>query len=164
MPTRREAYTAFQSFCHWGIAGLCLVAFPTAEAVRKVHMGHVFGIRGTALDQLMARGHEWGGWLVLVLTVLLLFSRLRSGAPPLPAEMNTWQRWAAHGAHFAIYAGLIALVASGATAMYASGRLAAFHVTLTKAGIVLVGVHVAAVGWHQLIRRDRLLWRMWPKG
>ncbi len=61
MPDLREAYTPFQSFCHWIIAFLCVVAFPTAAAIRKVHMGHVFGIRGSALDQFMAQAHEWGG-------------------------------------------------------------------------------------------------------
>jgi cytochrome b561 len=159
----REAYSALQIVCHWTISVLCVLAFPTAGAIRKLHMGHVFGIRGSTLDQIMARTHEWGGWLVLVLTMLLLFGRLRGKTPPLPTGMSTWQRWAAYGAHFAIYAGLFALVASGATAMYDAGKLGSLHVTLTKLGIGLIGIHAAAVLWHQFVRRDRLLWRMWRR-
>jgi hypothetical protein len=56
------------------------VAFPTAVAIRKVHMGHVFGVRGPALDKRMAQIHRWGGWLVLALTLMMLVSRWRMGA------------------------------------------------------------------------------------
>ena len=161
MSDPRAAYTPLQGICHWIIALLCAAEFPTAGAIHKVHIGRVFGLHDSTFDQLMAHAHEWGGWLILVLTALLLLSRFRSGVPALPSGMRTWQRRAAHAAHAAIYAGLAALTFSGAIAMYA-GRLGVLHVALTKVGIGLIGVHVAAASWHQLIRRDRLLWRMWP--
>ena len=160
---QRVAYGPLLAACHWTIAVLCIVEFPTANAIRKAHMGHVFGVRGSAFDQFMAWSHEWGGWLILALALPLAFNRLRRRGPRLPEGMTTWQRWFANGAHFAIYAGLFSLVASGAAAMYSGGTLAALHVGLSKVGIALIGLHVAAVGWHQFIRRDGLLWRMWPR-
>jgi cytochrome b561 len=111
----------------------------------------------------MAGAHEWGGWLALGVTLLLLASRFRHGTPPLPFGMSTWQRWAAHASHIAIYVGLVALAVSGAAAMYGGGRFGVLHVGLTRLGIGLIGLHVSAVCWHQLIRRDQLLSRMWPR-
>lgn len=160
----RVEYSLLQAMAHWAIAFLCVVAFPSAGAIHKAHIGAVFGIRVGPVDRLMASAHEWGGWFVLALTLFLALSRLWEGAPLLPGGMSTWQRWAAHATHGAIYAGLMALVGSGAFAMYADGRLSFVHVALAQLGIGLIALHVAAVGWHQMIRRDGLLWRMLPRG
>lgn len=59
------------------------VSVPDCQGDPQGLYGGCFGIRGTALDQFMARD-EWGGWLVLALTVLLLLADRASTAPPLP--------------------------------------------------------------------------------
>jgi cytochrome b561 len=145
---------------HWAIAVLCVSEFPTAAGIQRSHLGHVFGIKAPPVDLLRAAAHEWSGWLILGLTALLLVSRAIEGAPKLPDDMRRWQRWAAHAAHVAIYLGLVALVASGAAAMYLDGRYAFVHIALTRAGISLIAIHVAAALWHQFVRGDRLLNRM----
>lgn len=162
LTTLRQSYSLTQILLHWTIVGLCVIEFNSAEAIRRAHMGHVFGIPGTALDQTLAVAHEWGGWLLLFLVLLLIATRIVYGVPTLPSGMRAWQRWLAKGAHSAIYVALVALVASGATALYDGGQFATLHVTLTKVGIALIVIHAFAVMWHQIVRRDQLFWRMWP--
>ena len=157
-----QYYSALQKISHWIIVILCVLEFPTAEGIRKSHAGHAFGIKAPLFDQLSAIAHEWGGWLILGLGILLVLSRVVRGTPRLPSDMRLWQRMFAHLAHVAIYLGLIALVASGVAAMYVSGRYAFVHITLANAGIGLIAAHVAAALWHQFIRRDYLLDRMLP--
>lgn len=41
--------------------------------------------------------------------------------------------------------------------------LESVHNTLAWSAIVLIPIHVAAALYHQFIRRDDLLWRMWPR-
>lgn len=162
MRTVRSSYTPVQAWCHWGTVLYCVVAYPTAEAIRTSHLGHVFGVRGSSFDRASAVIHEWGGWAALALTLALLLSRLSVGGPALPDGMATWQRWAAHMTHAALYAGIAILVASGVAAMYWGGAYGRVHVLLARVGLGLVVVHVAAVLWHQFVRRDGLLLRMRP--
>jgi cytochrome b561 len=157
-----QDYSVLQKSSHWAIAVLCVLEFPTAVGIQRSHLGHVFGIKTPVTDMLRAAAHEWGGWLILALVIALLVSRVLRGAPSLPHGMRLWQRWAAHGAHAAIYLGLIALVASGAAAMHLDGRFAFLHIALAKIGVGLIAIHVAAALWHQGIRRDDLIERMLP--
>ena len=160
--TRDRAYSSLQKAIHWGLVLLCVLEFPTAAGIQRAHLGHAFGIKASGWDSFMAVGHEWGGWLILILALLLLFGRLFHGAPRLPPGMRFWQRALAYSAHAAIYIGLLALVASGAAAMYLSGRFAFAHIALSKAGVGLISLHLVAVFWHQTIRRDELLERLMP--
>lgn len=157
-----QDYSACQKACHWVIALLCVAEFPTAGGIQRSHIGHVFGIKAPAIDLFRAAAHEWSGWLVLALVVVLLSTRIFRGAPSLPAGMRLWQRVAAYLVHATIYLGLLALVASGVVAMYFDGRVAFLHIALAKVGIALITIHVAAALWHQIIRRDGLLERMLP--
>ena len=157
-----RGYSPLQKASHWGLALLCVAEFPTAGGIRRGHLGHAFGIKPSTIDSLLATAHEWAGWLILVLGALLLFSRVFQGAPKLPHGMRFWQRALAHVGHSAIYLGLFALVASGVAAMYLSGRFAFIHIGLSTIGVALIALHVAAVLWHQLLRRDELLERLMP--
>jgi cytochrome b561 len=155
-------YSVVQRWSHWIIVILCLASYPTAEAIRTSHIGHVFGVKGTELVQIKASIHEWGGWMALALVLVMALSRLVQGIPDLPQGMAKWQRWLAHFTHFAIYAALVALAASGAAAMYIGGTYGQMHVTLARIGVALITLHLLGVFWHQVIQRDRLLSRMWP--
>jgi cytochrome b561 len=158
-----QAYSEIQKAIHWGLALLCILEFPTAWSIQKAHLGHAFGIRPPAFDEVLAVAHEWFGWLVLLLAGLLLGSRVLCGAPRLPAGMKMWQRVLAYAAHAAIYVGIVALVVSGVVAMYVDARLAFIHIGLTKIGIGLILLHVGAAIWHQVVRRDGLIGRMLPR-
>jgi cytochrome b561 len=160
----RRRYSSLQHVSHWTIALLCVVEFPTARGIQRAHLGHAFGIKPPLLDAVFATAHQWTGWTILALTSLLIASRLRSGTPPLPSGMQAWQRLLAHSTHGAIYLGLLALVASGAAAMYVDGRYAFLHAPLARIGVGLIALHVVGVAWHQLVRRDDILERMLPGG
>jgi len=157
-----QTYSSFQKASHWMLALLCFFEFPTAVGLQRSHLGHPFGIKASTWDRFLAGSHEWAGWLILILGTFLFVSRFFHGAPPLPSGMRLWQRLLAYTSHAAIYLGLFGLVASGATAMYFSGRFSFVHVTLAKVGIGLISLHVAAVLWHQLFRGDDLLKRLLP--
>ena len=157
-----QGYSILQKSCHWTIAFFCVLEFPTAVGIQRSHLGHVFGIKPTALDQFRAIAHQWSGWLILALAVVLLTSHLLQGAPSLPSGMSFWQRLTAYLVHGAIYLGIITLVATGAGATYLDGRLTFLHIILAKAGVGLIAIHVAAALWHQFIRRDRLIERLLP--
>jgi cytochrome b561 len=128
--------------------------------------------------------HKWIGVTVLALMCLRLVWRLAHRPPPLPT-MPAWQRRAAVGVHWALYALLLAIPVSGWLYSSAAGvptvylglwqlpdlvakdkaladllRLA--HVALNFALLALVVVHVAAALKHHFVDRDGLIVRMWP--
>ncbi len=158
----RTQYSAIQKAAHWALAILCVFAFPTAIGIQRAHIGHAFGIEPPLKDYLMAIAHEWTGWLILGLAALLLEARLLQGAPKLPPDMRLWQRLLAHANHVALYFGVFALVVSGFAAMYVSGKFVFLHMALTQLGVALVSLHLLAVLWHHLFRRDNLLERLMP--
>jgi len=53
--------------------------------------------------------HKPLGVLILILAAIRLLNRLLSPAPPLPAEMPAWQRFAAHASHVVLYVLMFAL-------------------------------------------------------
>src|SRR5262245_44825147 len=57
--------------------------------------------------------HKSTGITILALTIVRVAWRLWHPAPPLPATMAVWERWAAHGSHFLLYALMLGLPLSG---------------------------------------------------
>jgi cytochrome b561 len=57
--------------------------------------------------------HKSFGITILALTVVRIAWRLMHPAPPLPASMPMWERWAAHLSHFALYAFMLGLPLTG---------------------------------------------------
>lgn len=137
-----------------------------------------------SLDQAakltLLRGHVVTGVLVGVLTLLrivwwLALDRRPQDAPGMPR----WQALAAHFVHYALYAVILVMVASGVATVALSGAGAQLsgaaplplpdfnlappftvHGLVARLLIVLLIGHIGAALWHQLIRRDRLLARM----
>lgn len=137
-----------------------------------------------SLDQAaklnLVRVHAIMGVLVGVLTLLrivwwLAFDRRPQDAPGMPR----WQALAAHLVHYALYAVILVMVASGMATIALSGAGAQLtgaaplplpdfnlappftvHGLVARLLIVLLIGHIGAALWHQLIRRDRLLARM----
>lgn len=158
-----SSYSPYQKAAHWLISVFCLFQFPTAWAIQRTHIVHASGLAPAPFDLFLHKVHAWSGWTILVLGLILLTSRGVRGAPELPAGTSAWQRWLAHVGHLSLYCGIAVLAVTGTGAMYLSQRFAPIHILFVNIGIGLVGLHVAAVIWHQVIRRDRLLWRMMLK-
>jgi cytochrome b561 len=134
--------------------------------------------------------HKWAGMTVLILSTARLLWRLTHRPPELPqpvqAAMPTWQHWAHHGTHLALYALFFAVPLLGWAYSSSAGfpivlfglwhlpdwvpvspalaevlkplhKLSAFGMS------ALVLMHVAAALKHQWVDRDGLIGRMWVR-
>ena len=131
-----------------------------------------------ALKARILRLHVPLGVLILLLTVLRLLWRWVDRKPPPVSGMPLWQN-AARAVHALFYVTLIALGASGIAMIAMSGAAAVLfdgsaarlpdfrdyaprgpHGVAAFVMVGLIAIHVAAVIYHQFVRRDRLLARM----
>jgi len=129
--------------------------------------------------------HRQAGMFVLVALGLRLLVRLGAGMEDHAGNLSTLMRWAARGAHLALYAMLFALpvigwAASNAHAVHVklfglvalpmlvrddpdlADTLTDLHSRLAWGLLVLVVLHVGAACWHHFVRRDRVLAAMLP--
>lgn len=159
---------------HWAIVALILVEYPIAWLMPDVR-------RDTLPDGLIA-WHIGVGTLILTLMVLRVAARLIF-PPPAELSMPVWQARAAKLVHGLLYLGFIALPVLGW--INASSRDWTVHWVglfglppLAPAGagwahemgdvhqavaiglLVLIGLHVAATAYHEVILRDGALRRM----
>jgi cytochrome b561 len=137
---------------------LCLVQIPTAWAIQRAQMAHVF-MKPRPFDLFLRQVHVWSGWAIFGLILTLLFLRLVYGRPQLAGTSRVGQRIAA-AMHTALYGVLIALPVTGTIAMYLTFRITQLHSLLTWTLLVLVVLHTGAALWHHFWRRDEVLWRM----
>ena len=99
---RTDRYTRVAIAFHWVIAALI-----------------VFNLwLGLAHDSLprdwqVMPVHKSVGLTVLVLTLARIAWRLAHPAPPLPADLQPWERIAANASHFLLYAFMLAMPLTG---------------------------------------------------
>ncbi len=166
-------YSAFARTLHWVIALLVI-----ANLILGV--GHDALPRDWAAMPL----HKSIGLTVLMLTIGRIAWRLSHPAPPLPAQMSSWEKSAAHAAHLAFYAFMLLLPLTGWIMSSVADRplnwfflfeIPKFAVTrdnaivaLSRSGHEVLGLswaaliilHVAAALRHQFVLRDTILLRM----
>ena len=136
--------------------------------------------------------HKSFGISILALSVLRLAWRLVNKVPPLPPQMPTWERYAAHASHFLLYVLMIGIPLSGWAMVSASplgiptiwfgqfeiphlpglqgladqhaaeSQLKEVHELLGNLMIALLLIHVGAALKHHLWDRDDVLTRMLP--
>lgn len=177
-----ERYDTVAIFLHWMTAlliigmivlGLTMEDFPMSLRFQAINL------------------HKSIGICILALSVFRLIWRLMNPAPPLPADMQLWERWAAHLSHWALYAFIIIMPLSGWLMVSANpkypivffglgeapfipmpdaphakliGGLAhETHELLGYGAIVLILVHAAAALRHHFINGDAVLVRMLPR-
>jgi cytochrome b561 len=128
--------------------------------------------------------HALIGLLVWVLIVLRLWWRRSHPPPALPPEIAVLPRRLSYAVHLLLYllvlvtplVGIVTFIWHGRAFDFGLFRVdfgvrsnrAIFHPTEDVHGYLaytlfaLIGIHVLAALWHQLVWRDRLLQRMWP--
>jgi cytochrome b561 len=128
--------------------------------------------------------HALIGLLLWVLVMVRLWWRVRIPPPPLPADVGQLSRRLAGTVHGLLYLLLLVIPVIGIVTFVFHGRVfdfglfqvdfgikrnrAIFHPTedihgyLAYALFGLAGIHLLAALWHQLVRHDGLLRRMWP--
>jgi cytochrome b561 len=169
-------YTAAARVFHWLTAAMVLALIPIGLV-----MNH---IENEALAGFLYDTHRSLGAVLIPVVALRLVWRLTHTPPPLPADLPLLQKFAASATHFALYVLLIVQPMLGwiATSAYRapitvfwlfplppiwpenralSEQLFRVHWLVGLAMALLIGMHIAAALYHQFIRRDGLLLRMW---
>lgn len=172
---RSDRYTSVAIALHWITAVLVLCMIVVGITMVQLPQGD--------LQNLLFNLHRSTGVLIFPLVLIRLIWRWRNPPPPLPDDMPTLQKLAAHLNHYALYALLLInpLLGWWATSAYGaavnvfwlfelppiveqnrpfSETLLLFHRIVGITIALLVVVHIAAALYHHFIRRDRILLRM----
>jgi cytochrome b561 len=174
------AYSAAQKWLHWLTAAIIvLVMIPAGLTMTRLGEGET--------TNTLYEIHKSFGVIVFGLAVVRAAWRLTRGAPPLEPGIPSWQRFAAHASHYALYLLIFLVPITGWVATSACcppvNLFWTVPVTLPVAGgedfakavfqlhyafvytlMAIVAIHVAAALQHHFIRRDRTLLRMLPGG
>lgn len=122
--------------------------------------------------------HMGLGGTILILTVLRLVLRLSTAHPPRITTGIALADRLAPLTHWALYALVLITAVSGAVfsarsglpdAVFGTGPMPesfthparAVHGIVSKLLLALIVLHVAAALWHQYVRRDGIMTRMW---
>ncbi|WP_406153411.1 cytochrome b/b6 domain-containing protein [Streptomyces sp. NBC_01023] len=166
-------FALFSRLLHWAMAA-AVVAMLFIGVAMVTSLDHYAVLRSV---------HEPLGVLILILVVIRFINHLLHRPPPHPPSMGRWERLAATGSEYLMYALMFAqplvgwgmvMAAGTPVELYGSLHLptvlpagqdlyAALRETHTVLAYLLFAVftaHMCAVLFHTLVRRDRLLGRM----
>lgn len=126
-------------------------------------------------------GHAWFGVGILIFMVIRILTRVFSTAPPETESSNQLEKIAARWMHRLLYVFVLAMCFSGISLAVTSGvgeiifggadkplpedfmvftpRI--LHGIFAKVLLTLVILHVAAALFHQFVKKDALISRMW---
>jgi cytochrome b561 len=174
--TNIQRFTPLQRALHWLMA-VCILAM--------LFIG--VGMNSTVMPKYvpLLATHKTLGAIILILVLIRLGVRLRSGVPPLPANLPEPMKLAAYLSHYALYVLMVALPLLGLTmlwtgaypiVLYGDIRLPALlpqsdamhtllwnaHFYLAFAFFAVILLHVAAALFHALVRRDGVFESMAP--
>jgi cytochrome b561 len=174
----RDSWGAPAKLFHWVIAALILIQITLGLTAAS------WRLSPTKLNLFV--WHKSTGMLILALVVLRLLWRLANPSPTLPAEMPLWERRAAQGSHFLLYALAVALPLTGWIVSSASkvpfqifwtiplpaivspdkgtADLAALaHLSLFVLLAAVLTAHIGAALRHHYVKRNDVLRRMLPE-
>lgn len=175
---------------HWLIAAMILVQLPLGFLMVDAYDAWQAGHGDPALVMQLSRAHNTNGFLILILVMLRLSWRLGNPSPALPGALVAWQRFVARVTHIALYALLFIFPLSGWAALSAwtgdfpiyffgwdnvfrivpqaapgspfnSDLFGEIHESCWKVGAAILLLHISAALWHEYIRKDGALSRMW---
>jgi cytochrome b561 len=185
-----ERWGALTRALHWLMALMIVAQVPLGFWMVDAYDAWLAGKGDTALVMALSRTHNTAGFLILILALVRLGWRLRNPTPGLPAGLLAWQRLTARATHALLYALLIVFPLTGWAALsaydgefpifffgwdnvfrmvpqaqpgspFTSDLFGEIHETCWKVGAVVLGLHVVAALWHEYVRKDGLLKRMW---
>lgn len=167
MPFR---YPLTVRWTHWLSVVLVAIAYITSESAEE-------------LGGLGGQWHVLAGLALLLLFVPRLLARLASQHPPAPASVL--EAWSARLVHVALLLFVVVEPLIGVLSVWAEGDalpvpltpwqipplimlgassgelLEELHETLGNVFYAVIALHALAALWHQFIRRDGVLRRMW---
>ena len=62
------AFSIYQRLMHWMVLILCIIQVPTAWAIQRTHMAHLF-LKPKPFDLFLHQVHAWSGWLIMALAL-----------------------------------------------------------------------------------------------
>lgn len=162
---------------HWMLAFMVLLALGLGSL--KLHP-----MSNDLPDKIFAlRGHMVAGGLILILTLIRLVVRLRTDHPAPASTGSAMLDWLAVLAHYGLYLLVLLMIASGiALSIQANLPAAVFagtaalppsfvdfaphaaHGLIATALIALIVAHLLGALYHQFVRNDGLMSRMWFGG
>jgi cytochrome b561 len=172
---RDEGYTLTARLLHWVTAAIVIGMIPVGVYMANASPGPT--------QDLLFHLHRSFGVVLLPIVIVRLIYRLAHPPPPLPQDIPTIQRGAAHAVHWALYALLIVQPIVGwiATSAYRapilvfwafelppiwpvdrafSERMFLVHRVFGFVIAILALMHIAAALYHHFVRKDALLMRM----
>ena len=152
------AFSIYQRLMHWMVLILCIIQVPTAWAIQRTHMAHLF-LKPKPFDLFLHQVHAWSGWLIMALALSQLILRFTYGRPPPIQGMSVLERMIAGVTHAVLYGQLLALPITGTIAMYVTFRIASLHSLLSWMLLVVATTHALAALWQHFRRRDDVLRR-----
>lgn len=159
---------------HWLLALLLFVALGMGTFALKT-------VPNSSPDKISAlQGHMIAGGLIMLLTLTRLVVRLKTAHPAPASTGNSLLDRLAPLTHWALY-GLVLVMAGSGVAMSVLAGLPgivfngagslpvnfdalpprAVHGIVAKLLMLAIGMHFAAAVYHQFVRHDSLLRRMW---
>lgn len=177
---------------HWLVAALLLIQFPLGlymvyrgnDMVTVNAQGEVVKGLWDGLTTALYSSHKLLGLTILLLAVLRLGYRLTQSVPPPDATVPPLLTGLSHILHWSLYVLLIATPIIGYLAIsygnyldLAGMRLPAltledkefakeifeWHELAAKILAGLIVVHILGALYHRVIRKDRVVERMWPR-
>lgn len=156
-------YTSLQIAAHWLVVVLIPVQIWTSGGIGRSHADHMAGLEPNPYDLFLHELHTFTGLAILGLVVLRLLLRVVSGSSRAAGDGGRFLRLLALANHFALYATLVTLPATGLLARYFDfATFGPVHVGFTRLLLALVALHVTAALWHMLWRRDAVVRKMLP--
>lgn len=179
MPPIETAYDPLLRRIHWATALLFIAA---------MLIGLYCGLQpaGTSPRRELLEIHKSLGVTLFLLAIFRLIVRARTTAPPAPAAFGAIVRALSQLNHWALYALLLIMPVTGYMFSSAGGyslryfwtfswpRLFAGDKAIAQAGEIthdtlaylvylVVALHIAATLWHEFVKKDDTLARMWPR-
>lgn len=172
-----DRYTRTAVILHWLIALLIFAAFPLGL--------YMHGLTLSPTKLRLYSYHKWIGVTVFLFAVIRVLWRSTHRPPLLPDTMRHWEKIAAEGVHYLLYALIFVVPVTGWLMSSAKGfqtvwfgvlplpdlvgknkelgeLLLEVHETLNYIMLGLVAAHVGAAIKHHVIERDDILTRMVP--
>ena len=176
---RTDRYTHAAQALHWITAVLMFTLLPLAWVM--VNMPRTASNR-----ELIYTLHKSFGMTVLALVAVRLILRAIHPAPQLPGGLARWERASAVLSHWLLYLIMLGMPLSGYLFSAWGGHPVTYFGLFTLPGLVkndtlqqvafwahvaigqwltyaVILLHIGATGWHVVVRRDGVLFRMLPE-
>lgn len=153
-------YSGLQISLHWAIAALVTFQLIFGESMTTVVDATEEGTTAPVFDTVIATAHYWAGLAILALVLTRLMLRIWRGVPPKTEATPSWMGLMALALHWVFYALLLAMPIVGLLALYVSPDFGNIHALGKPVFIVLIGLHVVAALFHQLMFKDATLRRI----